>query len=433
MKPGSLFFNVSVAILAAACTPASRLTHTTAEMKSEKSFAAKNDSLLPRLLRNLPGWDTLQRNAPAYGIQIIYTQIDRNKNNKPSFTHHYFGAGADAYFYPASTVKLPVAILALQKINELARPGLTRNTTMITEAAFDKQTTVYNDPEAADGRPTVSNYIKKILLVSDNDAYNRLYEFLGQEYINTTLYRMGYDSVQIIHRLSTAMNEEQNRHTNPVRFFDPLGNTVYEQPLVRSNLRQAQRHTLLGSGYVSGNQIVREPFNFSQKNRLQLSDLHAILQSILFPDDVPARQRFLLTADDYRFLRTYMSMKPSESRYPAYDNTYTDAYVKFLLFGGEGPITNPALRLFNKPGDAYGFLTDAAYIVDFDRGIEFILSATIYCNSDGIFNDDKYDYNTVGFPFMKALGRLIYEYESGRVKKIRPDLSAFKMDYAAQN
>jgi hypothetical protein len=29
-----------------------------------------------------------------------------------------------------------------------------------------------------------------------------------------------------------------------------------------------------------------------------------------------------------------------------------------------------------------------------------MVTAVIYCNEDGIFNDDKYDYETVGFPFM---------------------------------
>lgn len=57
------------------------------------------------------------------------------------------------------------------------------------------------------------------------------------------------------------------------------------------------------------------------------------------------------------------------------------------------------IRIFNKIGDAYGFLNDIAYIVDFESKAEFILSATILCNANGIFNDDKYDYDTIGFLF----------------------------------
>lgn len=122
-------------------------------------------------------------------------------------------------------------------------------------------------------------------------------------------------------------------------------------------------------------------------------------------------------------------MMPKESVHPQYDSSYTDAYVKFLLFGGGGSIENKNLRIFNKVGDAYGFLTDAAYVVDFANGVEFLLSATIYCNSDGIFNDDKYDYDSVGFPFMKNLGRVIYDHELKRKKVFLPDLSRFKFQY----
>ncbi|HKP31409.1 MAG TPA: hypothetical protein VJT83_01730, partial [Chitinophagaceae bacterium] len=80
-------------------------------------------------------------------------------------------------------------------------------------------------------------------------------------------------------------------------------------------------------------------------------------------------------------------------------------------------------------GDAYGFLIDVAYIVDFSKNIEFMLSAVIYCNSDGVMNDDQYDYEKVGFPFMKNLGRMIYSHELQRKKAVIPNLSEFRMDY----
>jgi hypothetical protein len=307
--------------------------------------------------------------------------------------------------------------------------GVDRNTSFITEAAGFEHTAVANDPSTADGRPTIAHYIKKILLVSDNDAFNRLYEFLGQNYLNTTLHDMGYDSTQIIHRLQISLNEAQNRATNPFAFYDTAARLLYRQPLRQSPLPYQPRNTFLGKGYISRGKLIEKPFDFSAKNRLTLTDLHGMLTAVIFPDAVPKKQRFNLTADDYRFLHRYMSMKPGESRFPQYDSSYTDAYVKFLLFGGDGKITNPSLRIFNKVGDAYGFLTDAAYVVDFEKGVEFLLSATIYCNSDGIFNDDRYDYNTVGFPFLKHLGQVIYEYEVQRSRKNRPDLSPFRFDY----
>ena len=67
-----------------------------------------------------------------------------------------------------------------------------------------------------------------------------------------------------------------------------------------------------------------------------------------------------------------------------------------------------------------------SYVVDFKNNVEFFLSASVSCNSDGIFNDDHYDYETVGFPFLKHLGQVIHQYELQRNRKRIPDLSTFK-------
>lgn len=125
-----------------------------------------------------------------------------------------------------------------------------------------------------------------------------------------------------------------------------------------------------------------------------------------------------------------MSEYPPESASPSYQPpTYWDAYCKFLLWGAQKEPLPKRLRVFNKPGDAYGFLTDVAYVADLDNHIEFMLAANIYCNSDGILNNDHYDYETVGWPFMKHLGEVIYAYEKQRERAQVPDLSAFELTY----
>ena len=382
------------------------------------------------LLKQYPDQFQSVLSGPDDKVQIIYSQIDRRKNGKPEFTDHYFNISDSSYFYPASTVKLPVAILALQKLNELKIAGLNKNTTMISEAGYSGQTEVYNDPSSPDGRPTVEHYIKKILLVSDNDAFNRLYEFLGQGYINNTLHKMGYEEVQIVHRLDISLSEDENRHTNPVRFYDTSGKLIYEKPLETSKLVYAERNTKMGNGFYRGSQLFNEPFDFSKKNRMSLRTLHNIVRSAMFPEAVSKKQRFDLTKNDYEFLRKYMSMTPIESKFPFYDREiYWDTYVKFLMYGMEKIPMKEGIRIFNKVGDAYGFLIDAAYFADYNNNIEFMLSAVIHCNSDGIFNDDKYDYDEVGFPFMKHLGQAIYDLELKRKKKVVPDLSKFRFNY----
>ena len=225
----TLFFCFAIA----ACNPGKYLNKTSGvDTDSIKENKLLPDAFMSSLLKSYPQFfDSILKNKKELNVQIIYTQIDRKANGNPVFTDHYFNVNANNYFYPASTVKLPVALLALQKLHELNIPGLDMNTTMITETDYSGQTPVYNDPTTEDGRPTITNYIKKILLVSDNDAFNRLYEFLGQEYINNTLHKMGYDDAQIIHRLNISLNEDENRHTNPVKFYDASGKIIYEKPV----------------------------------------------------------------------------------------------------------------------------------------------------------------------------------------------------------
>lgn len=363
-------------------------------------YLYKNGDSLTRQLLNDPD---------RWGIQVVYTRVKKAGNRARDFQDHYFNVDKSRYFYPASTVKFPIAILALQRLRELAIPGLDRNSTFITEKDRDRQTEVFNDPTTPDGRPTIAHYIKKILLVSDNDAYNRLYEWLGQDYINASLHRLGYGDVEIVHRLSLPLSVEENRYTNPVLFFDTVGNLLHRQD-GQLALHEARPMTMqMGKGYISRGKVVEEPFNFSNKNRLPLPDLHHMIRQVMFPSSVPAFRRFLLTQEDLDFLRDYMSRLPSQSRYPSYDSTTIwDNYVKFLYYGSSQQKPGDSIRIYNKVGNAYGFLIDAACIEERRSGKKFMLSAVIYCNSDGIFNDDIYDYDRIGFPFLQNLGQTLY-------------------------
>src|SRR5690349_12171108 len=85
----------------------------TAQPKTDKLLkdilGANNDSLFQEVIQH----------PEIYRYQIIYTQIDRNKNNVPSFKNYYFNFDSLQYFNPASTVKMPLAFLSLEKLDQL--------------------------------------------------------------------------------------------------------------------------------------------------------------------------------------------------------------------------------------------------------------------------------------------------------------------------
>ena len=365
-------------------------------------------------------------------VQILYTQIDRDKNNVPHFTYYSYHLNVNRYFYPASTVKLPTAIFALEKINELKIKGLTKSTIMLTDSSFKGQTKILEDTSSLNGKPSIENYIKKILLVSDNYAYNHVYEFVGREEINKKLKKYNLNNTRIIGRLSVGDGGESARRTNQIEFM------IGDKPVIRpaqydtNNYPMHLDNMLQGKGYIGkNNQVIMQPFDFSNLNVYTIADQQLVLKRLLFPESFPKDERYDLKPDDYRFIYHYMSMFPTESKKPTYNKPdYFPAYCKFLFYGGDSTaVINPDIRIFNKVGDSYGYDIDNAYVVDFKNKVEFILTAVVQSNEDGIYNDNKYEYETVCLPFMKNLGQMIYQYELNRQKKYLPDLSKFKFTY----
>lgn len=351
---------------------------------------------------------------PEYEVQIIYTKVNKKEKTFTSFVHN---VDQIKYFYPASTVKMPVAILALQKLNEIKKSGvdINRKDDMLTAAFKPKQTPAFSEPTNESKKPNIERYIQKIFAVSDNDAYNRLYEFLGPDYINETLKAKGVFTTSVInHRLSVSgLTPEDNRLTNDIRFFRN-NQMLYDHPgvMAKNEWKHQATGAQKGIGYMDGkDSLISQPFDFSMKNFYSLKDMEGTLQRVIFPDFFPENQRFDLTSDDYDFLKKSMSDLPKA--YPFYQNdtTYYDSYVKFFMFGDSKEAMPDDIKIYNKVGEAYGYLIDCAYIENKSKDIGFFLTAVINVNKDKIYNDDKYEYKETGFPFLAKLGRAVYEHE----------------------
>ncbi len=202
--------------------------------------------------------------------------------------------------------------------------------------------------------------------------------------------------------------------TNPIKFYDENGKLLYEQPArfdstdITLNLIDLKK----GVGYYSEGELLNKPKDFVENNFFSLRDQHNLIIRIMFPEQFKDEERFNLTEEDYKFLRKYMSMLPKNSKCPKYSTEdHWDSHVKFLMFGDiKDPIPNN-IKIYSKSGLAYGYLTDNVFIVDDKNNIEFFLTATVHVNENKIYNDDNYEYDEIGLPFLAKFGQIIYEYE----------------------
>ncbi|MCA8829195.1 serine hydrolase [Hymenobacter pini] len=386
------------------------------------SVVAAAQNPLPRLLHTDSVLAPVAGQAAQYRLQVLYTQIRRDKQGQPHFRRYRYRVRPREYFYPASAIKLPTAVLALEKIHQLARqvPTLSSSSPLRIDSAAYGQTRVLRDTSSQNHRASVAQYVRKILLVSDNDAYNRLYEFVGPAALQQQLRRHGLRRTVLRHRLSVGDQDSTARRTNPVALFadTSLSRALYVQPAATFRERWARgapRRRKVGEAYLQNGQRINQPMDFSAKNATTLADLQRTLQAVVFAQSVARRRQFQLDSLDRRLLLDYLHRLPRQSQWPRYPVAqYPDNYAKYLLVGGAPQPLPEGVRIYNKIGQAYGFLIDNAYITDSAHGVEFLLSAVLYVNHDGVLNDDQYDYDTVGLPFLRRLSEAVYQLELQR-------------------
>ena len=292
-------------------------------------------------------------------------------------------------------MKFPAAVAALEKLNEVD--------------SLDRETRFYIEGDTVE--TTFARAITEIFAVSDNAANNRLIEFLGQDGLNTRMVARGVAPIRIAHRLSTSNADD--RTTKPLVLYSNDSTTSTSAPILNQELQPLDlRRITKGIGFYAGESLIREPFDFSLKNYYPIAAQHQLLKKVIYPEAFPKNERFAISEEQHDFLLSAMSTLPKDAGYDRKE--YYDSYVKFFMFGDTTDPMPETIKIYNKVGYAYGTLTDCAFIVDEENEIAFMITATILVNKDGIFNDDHYEYDSIGIPFLAQLGRELYAIEKKR-------------------
>ena len=120
-------------------------------------------------------------------------------NSKVDFQEYKYQLDDNKYFYPASTIKLPIVVLALKKINDLRSKG--------SEITLKSKITLnykddYSELVIRDSITSFQNLIADIFLVSDNSASNILIDFIGYNYFNDEMQNAGFDRTYLNHKFN---------------------------------------------------------------------------------------------------------------------------------------------------------------------------------------------------------------------------------------
>jgi hypothetical protein len=377
----------------------------------------KNNKMLPKLLKKESALDSILTKDNEYEVQIIYTQIIREKN-KINFIDYHYNVDKSEYFYPSTAVFLPVAALTLEKIGELSKEyDLDKHRYVRIDNAVTNEIMIYQDTSSEDNYASFAHFIKKMFVLGDKSAYNFCYDFLDQRYLNERIHSLGYRDSWFLHKIDNSV-PYASRQSNTVTFFRTDVQSYYIDiiylkrhpttiPFFSVYVKKGEYNPddyysnrekiFLGKGYVKDGNIVDSAVDFTHRNKFTIENMHSFLKSIVFPD-VHANKPGL-SEDDYAFLYKQMAVN-NDLNYIMHDRLDDDA-----------------IKIFNNSGKGAGFMIDNAYIIDTRNGVDFFLTVVIKCNKTGILGDGYCEYEKTGMPFMKNISRIVHEHAINEKEK----------------
>jgi hypothetical protein len=374
--------------------------------------AVPDDPALAAALRGLPAAAAVLEHAEEHRVQVLLASVGADAKGRPVLVRRGLRVDRE-YVYPASAIKLCAAVAALETLNALRRkePRLTEDTPLAFHPLFAGEELEQKDPSNLEGGTiTLRHEIRKLFLVSDNAAFNRLYELVGQQELAERLERAGLKRARVVHRLSEARSEEENRRAPAVDFLLD-GDARFTLPERTSRLRIEDLRVpgvKVGAARVEGDRRVEGPMSFARKNSISLVELQDALAKLVRPDLALDGEPYGLTDAQRELLLQAASEYPSASGNPRYPkDQYPDSWGKFLLPGLERVAPKDAWRIANKIGRAYGFSIENAWVLHVPSGRGLFVTAAVYTNANGVLNDGIYEYEQTADPFLAALGELV--------------------------
>src|SRR5690606_495336 len=157
-----------------------------------------------------------------FRIQVFVTTFTPTPSGPDQIAEYRYRPDAEL-IYVASSIKTFGSIAALLELQELQEQG--HPVDLHTPMAFcpsDGGLCQTRDPTNVEGGViTLGHELRKIHLVSNNPAFNRLYEFVGHRELNEAIWALGFPDVRIRHRFQDSFRSIDRRTTPRVELRPP--------------------------------------------------------------------------------------------------------------------------------------------------------------------------------------------------------------------
>ena len=344
--------------------------------------------------------------ADTHRLQLLVGELVDAGDGLTCLVQHGFRVDVE-YFYPASSIKTLASIAALQRLaGDDTQPSVD-----IDDPLWFEDILAFNYPQESIFDPLqfypLQKLIKDAQIVSSNPAYNRLFDFVGHEQLNRSMWEAGLESTRLQHRFFSPLSTEQQKWSPAVwRVAQDGSHLQLLRPQQRSSLDlppidvEGQQ---VGQSYIEDDAVIDTPMDFSTMNYLSLRDHQELMIALFHPELSPVSFEGLNSGRD--ILIESMLYPPVD--YASYLDDEDRRRFKTALSGFEDHLSEDHIDYFNKGGRAYGFHIENAFVTDRQSQRGVFLTAALYVNENERLNDGDYQYDELSFPFLHQLGSLV--------------------------
>jgi len=411
------------------------------------------------------------KDPQRYRFQLLISEYQLLDSGEETLTPHEFRVDAE-YFYPASAIKTFGSVAALRTYTKLRRTDTAWLTTNDPMSQGSKACKTADSTELKLGLATLEHEIKKTQLISSNRAFNTVFNISGFRALHEELIP-DFPSLRVFHRLSSRETHEESLVTPSLRICDSRDFKGSGQKRARKRVGQRRaysrerftskgditdltaqipsdaptgfgqnRESLKVGGahrHMKSNKLIREPMDFSLKNRASFYDFQRLNIGLYMPDRLspfgdPIKV-FSTKADPPPIrsvwldeLRHAMAIYPRHSENPKYSGaSLSETRFKPMIKGvrrASKRLSDQRLYYLNKAGKALGFHMDNAFIAYGNRAGEIkknglpsqkpqrglFVTVGVYVNRNGVLNDNEYEYKTISAPLLNAIGYAVGTY-----------------------
>lgn len=368
----------------------------------------RHDATLEAWVKSEPLLRTLAENAATSRLQIrIYLPPSFDA---PCGQLMEFRPDAE-YLYPASAIKIvpAIAVLSAWSLGGPGVPPLDAPLLFSERSAIDD---FGNRLRVGGHAPqSLASHLEAMLVESSNGSFNALFEIVGTESQNSAFHAGGFPSVRLLHRLSGyRLPESLASYLPEVRWMRDGAPVIWREARSEAPPRAYPPRLSgesIGTGFIDANsgQSMDGPMSFADKNGITLADLQRILVA-LAKELPPSDQATLPALSPAAVARLLGWMRGPLAEKDGVSAESREARFKPMLPGLLAlGLQRDEISYTNKAGRAYGFHLDNARIEIGGRIV--YVAVGMLANQDGVFNDDRYDYDQTSFPALRAIGTLV--------------------------